>query len=61
MGNLCIQENSIQTNQCRGNFSKAMDISFRGLIGNCVVVYLDDVTMFSKDKKGSCMSLEENI
>jgi len=28
-----------------------MDISFRGLIGNYVVVYIDDITMFSKDKK----------
>jgi hypothetical protein len=32
-------------------FQRAMDIDFRGLIGDCVVVYLDDVTVFSKDKK----------
>jgi hypothetical protein len=31
-------------------FQRAMDIDFRGLIGDCVVVYLDDVTVFSKDK-----------
>ena len=29
-------------------FQRAMDIAFRGLIGRSVVVYLDDVTMFSK-------------
>jgi hypothetical protein len=28
-----------------------MDIAFIGLIIDCVVVYLDDVTVFSKDKK----------
>jgi hypothetical protein len=28
-----------------------MDIDFKGLIGICVVVYLDDVTIFSIDKK----------
>lgn len=27
-----------------------MDIDFRGLIRKSVVVYLDDVTMFSKDR-----------
>jgi hypothetical protein len=32
-------------------FQRAMEIAFRGLIGDCVVVYLDDVTVFSKDKK----------
>jgi hypothetical protein len=32
-------------------FQRAMDIAFRGPIGDCAVVYLDDVTIFSKDKK----------
>jgi hypothetical protein len=32
-------------------FQRVVDIAFRGLIGNCVVVYLDDFIMFSKDKK----------
>jgi hypothetical protein len=27
-----------------------MDVSFRGLINNCLVVYLDDVTIYSKNK-----------
>ena len=29
-------------------FQRAMDIPFRGLIGHSVVVYLDDITIFSK-------------
>jgi len=32
-------------------FQTAMDISFRGLIGVCVVVYLDDFTISSKYTK----------
>lgn len=31
-----------------GTFQRAMDIAFRGLLGKFVVVYLDDVTVFSK-------------
>ena len=32
-------------------FQRAMDIAFYGLIGRSVVVYLDDVTIFSKREK----------
>jgi hypothetical protein len=32
-------------------FQREMDIAFRGLINQSVVVYLDDVTIFSKNKK----------
>jgi hypothetical protein len=32
-------------------FQRAMDIAFRGLINQSIVVYLDDVTVFSKNKK----------
>ena len=32
-------------------FQRAMDIAFRGLISRSVVVYLDDVTMFSKKRE----------
>jgi hypothetical protein len=31
-------------------FQRAMDIAFQGLINQSVVVYIDDVTMFSKNK-----------
>jgi hypothetical protein len=30
---------------------RAMDVSFRGLIKTCVVVYLDDVTVYSKNRE----------
>jgi hypothetical protein len=32
-------------------FQRTIDIDFRGLIRDCVVVYLDDVTIFSKYQK----------
>jgi hypothetical protein len=32
-------------------FQRAMDITFHGLINQSIVVYLDDVTVFSKNKE----------
>jgi hypothetical protein len=32
-------------------FQRAMDVAFRGPINKCVVFYLDDVTMYSKNKE----------
>jgi hypothetical protein len=32
-------------------FQREMDIGFRGLIRYCVVIYLDDVTIFSNRQK----------
>jgi hypothetical protein len=32
-------------------FQRAMDVAFRGLINRCVVVYLDDVTVYSKNRE----------
>ena len=32
-------------------FEWAMDIAFRGLIDNSVVVYLDDITIYSKNRE----------
>ena len=31
-------------------FQRAMDIAFHGLIGRSIVVYLDDITIFSKKR-----------
>lgn len=42
-------------------FKQAMDIYFRGLLGNFVVVYLDYVTVFSKDQVGHITHLRENL
>ncbi len=29
-------------------FQRAMDIAFRGLVNNSMVIYLDDITVYSK-------------
>jgi len=33
------------------SFQRDMDVDFRGLIDKCVVLYLDDVTIYSKKKE----------
>ena len=40
-------------------FQRAMDIAFRGLSGHYVVVYLDDVTIFSKRREGHAFHLKQ--
>ena len=40
-------------------FQRAMDIAFRGMIGHSVVVYLDDVTIFSKKKEEHAFHLKQ--
>jgi hypothetical protein len=32
-------------------FQRAMDVSFRGLINKYVIVYLEDMTVYSKNKE----------
>jgi hypothetical protein len=32
-------------------FQRDMDVDFRGLINRCMVVYLDDVTVYSKNRE----------
>jgi hypothetical protein len=40
-------------------FQRAMDISFRGLINKYVVVYLDYITMYSKNRNDHIPHLKE--
>ena len=40
-------------------FQRAMDIAFRGLIGRSVVVYLDDVTIFSNKREEHAFHLKQ--
>ena len=40
-------------------FQRAMDIAFRGLIGRSVVVYLDDITIFSKKRGEHAFHLKQ--
>jgi hypothetical protein len=43
----------------RANFKRAMDVSFWELINKCVVVYLDDVTMYSKNREDHIQRLTQ--
>ena len=40
-------------------FQREMDIDFHGVINQFVVVYLDDVTVFSKNKKDHLSHLRD--
>jgi hypothetical protein len=40
-------------------FQRAMDVVFRGIINKCVVVYLDDVTVYSKNREDHIQHLTQ--
>ena len=40
-------------------FQRAMDIAFKGLINRIVVVYLDDITVFSKERSSHLQDLNQ--
>jgi hypothetical protein len=40
-------------------FQRAMDVAFHGLINKCVVVYLDNVTVYSKNKEDHIQHLTQ--
>ena len=42
----------------RATFQRSIDIAFRELIVHCVVVYLDDVTVFSKEREDHAFHLK---
>ena len=42
-------------------FQREKYISFRGLIGHIVVVYLEDVTIFSKKRENHVFHLKQNF
>jgi hypothetical protein len=42
-----------------GSFQRAMDIAFQVLINKCVVVYLDDVTVYSNSRKDHIQHLTQ--
>jgi hypothetical protein len=43
----------------RENFQSSIEVAFRGLINKCVVVYLDDVTVYSKNKEDHIQHLTQ--
>ena len=50
MGYIRIQKMPFGLINAGATFQRAMDIDFRGLLRKSVVVYLDDVTVFLKDR-----------
>lgn len=34
----------------RATFQRAMDIAFKDIIGKCIIIYMDDLTIFSKNR-----------
>ena len=40
------------------HFQRAMDIVFRDLLGKCVMVYIDDIVIFSKNLEEHAIHLE---
>lgn len=49
-GTFAFRRMSFRLINVKATFQRAMDIAFRGLMGQSVVVYLDDVTAFSKKR-----------
>eukprot|EP00253_Pinus_taeda_P031663 PITA_31663 len=43
------------------NFQRAMDITFKVLINRTIVVYLDDITVFSKERSNHLHDLNQNF
>lgn len=39
-------------------FQRSMDITFQGLIGKCIIIYMDDLIIFSKDRSQHVKHLE---
>ncbi|KAH9323815.1 hypothetical protein KI387_018454 [Taxus chinensis] len=40
-------------------FQRAMDLAFKGMMGKVIVVYLDDLTVYSKQRNDHCDHLEQ--
>jgi hypothetical protein len=50
MGNISYKRMPFGLINVGATFQRAMDVAFWGLINKCVVVYLDDVIVYSKDR-----------
>ena len=40
-------------------FQRAMDIAFKGLVNKAIVIYLDDITMYSKKRSDHLRDLKQ--
>lgn len=58
MANIFLSEDAFSTHNASGTFQQAMDIAFRGLINKSVVIYLDEITVYSKDRSNHLIDLK---
>jgi len=40
-------------------FQRAMDVTFKGLVGKCIIIYMDDLTVFSKRREDHVADLRK--
>jgi len=57
-GTYAYQKMPFELINASATFLRAMDIAFRGLINNLVVIYLDDITFYSKDRNNHLSDLK---
>lgn len=59
MGDICISKNAIGLSNTRGTFQRAMDHAFGELINNTILIYLDDITVFFKNRQDHLIHLRQ--
>ena len=50
MGYLCYQKMPFGMINASATFERAMDIAFKGLVNKSIVIYLDDIIVYSKNQ-----------
>lgn len=43
----------------KASFQRAMDIAFQGLVGECIIIYMDNLTVFSKKREDRVPDLKK--
>jgi hypothetical protein len=59
VGNFHLQMHALWFNQCRSDLPEGHGCRILGLINKCVVVYLDDVTVYSKNREDHIQHLTQ--
>lgn len=58
MGNICVCSHAFWDDKCRGHILESMDIAFVGEQEFFLVVYLDDIIVFSKTEDEHILHLK---
>lgn len=58
-GTYAYQKISFGLINARATFQRAMDIAFKGLLNKIVVVYLDDIIVYSKNRNSHLQDLKQ--